>query len=118
MMAFTVLQNVSAVVMTSSPAVRPAAIKLRCMAAVHELTAAAWLASLVLRELALEPGNPRTRPEPARLHCRGNLCDLLLPERGPAKHDEGFGGSVTCCDSSVAQPRVERILGSHIVETD
>ena len=40
-MVFTVAQNVSGVVMTSSPRPTPAAIRLRCKAAVHEFTAAA-----------------------------------------------------------------------------
>jgi hypothetical protein len=41
MIALTVAQKVNAEVITSSPAPMPAAITLRCMAAVQELTAAA-----------------------------------------------------------------------------
>jgi hypothetical protein len=41
MIAFTVAQKVSAVVMTSSPGLSPAATMLRCSAAVQELTATA-----------------------------------------------------------------------------
>ena len=41
--ALTVAQNVIGVVMTSAPAVNPAATMLTWSAAVHELTAATWL---------------------------------------------------------------------------
>ena len=44
MIALTVAQNVSGVVMTSRPASMPAASSERCRAAVPELTATAWAA--------------------------------------------------------------------------
>ena len=44
MIALTVAQKVSGVVITSSPGCEPAASMLRCRAAVQELTATAWCA--------------------------------------------------------------------------
>jgi len=48
MIALTVAQKVSGVVITSSPGCRPAAIMLTCSAAVQELTAAALPGSMPL----------------------------------------------------------------------
>ena len=93
MMALTVAQNVSGVVMTSSPGRSPAASRLRCRAAVQELSATAWSTPLVRREGTLEPGYLGPGADPPTPQAGDHLLDVFLRQRRGAEDQESILGA-------------------------